>query len=224
MTAVLVGGLVLVACGPRGRGGSTCSRPASTDREQAPRDLALVVTAVAARLRAGHPPDRAWSQVLGVPVSGGAPRPSQLAGVGRAGRSWIGRIRVPARFATAGDGCDAGPRDGRVAAVLAACRVADELGAPLAPALDLVAGALAADAEAEAEVSAALAGPRASARVVGWLPVLGLLLGLALGADPIGVLTSGGAGTASGAGGLLALGCGRWWTARLVAQARERGR
>lgn len=215
-TAVLVALGVLAAAGPRGRAGAPVGRPASPVRRPEVRDLALVVTAVAARLRSGHPPDRAWSAVLGCPESGGAPQRHQLAGLRRAGSRW-GRAAGAVGSGTA-------VHDGRVAAVLAACRVADELGAPLAPTLDLVAAALAADAQAEAEIAAALAGPRASARLVGWLPVLGLLLGLAIGADPVAVLTSGGAGTAAGVAGLVALVGGRWWTASLVRRAREAGR
>lgn len=222
LTAVLTGLLVLAAVGPRSRLDTRADRPVPSGRTPAVGDLALVVTAVAARLRSGHSPDQAWSAVLGTPVSGGVPQPHQLAAPDRTGLLRVRRAVVSGRFAGAGRGTAV--HDGRVAVVLAACRVADELGAPLAPTLDLVAGALAADAEAEAEIGAALAGPRASARVVGWLPVLGLLLGLAIGGDPIGVLTSGGPGTAAGVAGLLALGCGRWWTATLVRHAREAGR
>lgn len=171
-------------------------------------DLAATVTAVAARLRAGSPPDQAWATVLGVVVHDGRPSSRQLVGPAPRRRPWAGTDSA----------------SGRVAAVLAACRVADELGAPLAPTLDLVAQALVADAEAAAQVRAALAGPRTSARVVGWLPVLGLVLGAAVGADPVAVLTDGGVGTMAGVGGLVLLGCGRAWIALLVRRAQDAGR
>jgi tight adherence protein B len=109
----------------------------------------------------------------------------------------------------------------RAKAVVAAGEVAAELGAPLAPVLDTVAEALAADAEAEADLGVALAGPRSSARLVGWLPLLGLGLGLAVGADPFAVLTDGGTGTAAGLAGVALLLAGRGWSRSMVERARR---
>jgi len=99
--------------------------------------------------------------------------------------------------------------------------MATELGAPLAPVLDTVAQALAADAEAEAELGAALAGPRASASLVGWLPVFGLVLGVLVGADPVQVLTDGRFGTAAGVVGAALFVAGRMWSRALVDRARR---
>ena len=70
-----------------------------------------------------------------------------------------------------------------------------------------------------AEVDARLAGPRATATVLAGLPVLGLLLGQAIGADPMRVL----AGTAVGQT-LLVVGTGLacagvLWSARIVSAA-----
>ncbi|MCL2850482.1 MAG: type II secretion protein F, partial [Micrococcales bacterium] len=92
---------------------------------------------------------------------------------------------------------------------------------PLAPVLDTVAQALAADAEAEAELGAALAGPRASARLVGWLPVFGLVLGVFVGADPVKVLADGGVGTVTGVVGAVLFVAGRVWSRALVDRARR---
>lgn len=149
-------------------------------------------------LRAGLAPAEAWRSVLGVHVPDRVPTAPQLAGL------------FPAEGAP-------------VSAVVAAARVADELGAPLAAVLDQVAAALAARAEVAADVEAALAGPRSSARVLAWLPLFGVVLGTALGADPVGALLGGGIGTASGALGVALLLVGRWWTGALLHRAGRAG-
>ncbi|RYV49383.1 type II secretion system F family protein [Pengzhenrongella frigida] len=164
------------------------------------RDLAVVVTEVASQLRAGADPGRAWEQVLGRPVGGdGMPDVDTLALLGAGDRS-------------------------QAAAVVAAGALARELGAPLAQVLDRVADGLATAAEAEGERRAALAGPRATARVLTGLPVLGVVLGAAVGADPVGVLLGGGPGTAALVLGVMLLLVGRWWISRLVRRAARAGR
>jgi len=179
-------------------------------RDVGPADgrLAAALVEVASLLRAGLPPTDAWSRALGVPVADRVPTVAQLAG-----RAGPGRGRGRRRGAP-------GPP---LEAVVAAARVADELGAPLAAVLDQVAGAIAAQAEAAADVDAALAGPRASARVLGWLPALGLALGAALGADPVGVLLDGGIGTASGVLGVLLVAVGHAWSAALLRRVTRAG-
>jgi tight adherence protein B len=189
-------------------------RRAARPSERTVPDLATVVTLVAGHLRAGSAPQRAWSDVLAVPVSGRSPTVGELvrpAGTRRPPGRWRDGVvgRVPSEPASA---------------VVAACQVADELGAPLAAVLDEIAGALAADAEARADLVAALAGPRSGARVVGWLPVLGALLGAVLGADPFGVLLGGGWPSAAGLLGAGLLLVGHLWTRWLVARAGRAGR
>jgi tight adherence protein B len=105
--------------------------------------------------------------------------------------------------------------------VLAATRLATELGAPLAAVLDGCARSLAADAEAEARVRAASAGPAQSRTLLTWLPLLGLVLGAALGADVAAVLLDGGAGTGAALLGTVLTVAGRRWVARLVVDARR---
>ncbi|MCM3533549.1 hypothetical protein [Cellulosimicrobium funkei] len=180
----------------RGVRWSALRRPA---RPQAvPELVRVVVTQVGALLRSGAAPGVAWGRAVGVRVDGGGvPRVADLAP----------HVGGPA---TAG-------------ALVAACRLAAELGAPLATVLDEVAVSVAADAEARAEREAALAGPRATARVLLWLPVVGVLLGYVLGADPLGTATDGGLGTAGVLLGVLLLVAGRTWSARLVERARTAG-
>jgi len=107
----------------------------------------------------------------------------------------------------------------RCTSVVVACVAAERLGAPLADVLHRLAAALAADQEVAAEVRAAVAGPRATARVLVWLPVLGLLVGMALGARPVAVLAGGGLGTTTALLGFGLLVGGRLWTRALLRRA-----
>lgn len=167
-------------------------------RRDAGASVLVVVTQVAALLRAGAPPGAAWSRAVGVPVgSDGVPHEQALAAV-------VG-----------------GAAHAR--AVVAATRLALEVGAPLGRVLEVVSDALVSEAEARAERDAAFAGPRATARLLLWLPVGGVAVGWALGADPVATATDGGAGTAAVGLGMVLLAAGRVWTARLVAAARRAG-
>lgn len=175
--------------------------------------LTAVVTAVAAEVRAGRTPADAWQLVLGVPVgASGVPAAQDVLG------AVLGRHRHPAAVDASSDQLRR-----RVAGVLAAGRLAARLGAPTAAVLEECARALAADADAETAVRSALAGPRQTTSLLTWLPVLGVVLGTLLGADPLGVLLGGGAGTAAGVGGLVLTLVGRRWTGRMVAGARSAG-
>ena len=98
------------------------------------------------------------------------------------------------------------PGGGVVAAVLA---VASETGAPMAPTLERLAGLLREQAAQRRALESALAGPRATAKLVMVLPIVGLGFGLALGLDVLGAATSGGKGTGSVAAGAQLLGAPR---------------
>ncbi|MGX9887380.1 type II secretion system F family protein [Streptomyces sp. NPDC002276] len=100
---------------------------------------------------------------------------------------------------------------------LAACwRVAVDQGAGLAAGLDRLEGALRADRDQRADLRAQLAGARATAVMLAGLPVLGLLLGAAMGADPLRVLLHSGAGLGCLVVGGLLEGLGMWWALRIV--------
>ncbi|MFJ2299309.1 hypothetical protein [Oerskovia paurometabola] len=113
--------------------------------------------------------------------------------------------------------------EGQVAAVVAASRLAADVGAPLGEVLESIARALAAESEARADREASLAGPAATARVLLWLPLVGVLLGVALGVDPVATALGGGAGSAGLLAGAVLLLVGRRWSGRLVARARAVG-
>jgi len=199
---------VLGLVGTGGRRARAPVRTAASDavvRAMAARDLSAILLVAAAQLRAGVPPAQAWGRALADPAAGPVPTVAQLApgGPRRRGRGDRGAIG----------------RAQRAQAVVAAARLSDQLGAPLASVLERVAVGLAADEECEGERAAALAGPRATAQVLAWLPLLGLLLGGALGADPVAVVLGGGLGTVAAVAGLALLVLGRWWTAALLARA-----
>ncbi|MET7679059.1 type II secretion system F family protein [Streptomyces sp. NPDC005423] len=100
---------------------------------------------------------------------------------------------------------------------LAACwRVAVDQGAGLAAGLDRLEGALRADRDQRADLRAQLAGARATAVMLAGLPVLGLLLGAAMGADPLHVLLHTGAGLGCLLIGGVLEGVGLWWALRIV--------
>ncbi|MDX3760816.1 type II secretion system F family protein [Streptomyces sp. AK02-04a] len=100
---------------------------------------------------------------------------------------------------------------------LAACwRVAVDRGAGLAAGLDRLEGALCAERDQRADLRAQLAGSRSTAVMLAGLPVLGLLLGTALGADPLHVLLHSGPGLGCLVVGGVLEGVGLWWALRIV--------
>ncbi|NEB95301.1 type II secretion system F family protein, partial [Streptomyces bauhiniae] len=100
---------------------------------------------------------------------------------------------------------------------LAACwRVAVDQGAGLAAGLDRLDGALRAERDQRADLRAQLSGARATALLLAVLPLFGLLLGAAMGADPLRVLLHTGAGLGCLVAGAVFEGAGVWWAARIV--------
>lgn len=106
---------------------------------------------------------------------------------------------------------------------LAACwRVAVDRGAGLAAGLERLEGALRVERDQRADLRAQLAGARSTAVMLAGLPVLGLLMGSALGAAPLRVLLHTGAGFGCLAVGGVLEGAGVWWALRIVRGAEER--
>jgi tight adherence protein B len=100
---------------------------------------------------------------------------------------------------------------------LAACwRVAVDQGAGLAAGLDRLDGALRAERDQRSDLRAQLAGARATAVLLAALPALGLLLGAALGANPLRVLLHTGAGLGCLVAGAAFETAGLWWAMRIV--------
>ncbi|GHC72980.1 type II secretion system F family protein [Streptomyces flavofungini] len=106
---------------------------------------------------------------------------------------------------------------------LAACwRVAVDRGAGLAAGLERLEGALRAERDQRADLRAQLAGARSTALMLAGLPVLGLLMGAALGAEPLRVLLHTGAGLGCLVVGGLFEGVGVWWALRIMRKAEGR--
>lgn len=152
---------------------------------------------VATTVRAGVPPDLAWT----------------TAGIR------CGATGVPERAVLTGAGLEAS--DAR--AVVAGCRLALELGAPLAPVLEGIAELIDEQAELAGERAAAAAGPRSSIRVMTGLPLVCVGVGAAMGADPVHVLLDDGPGRVAFAVGAALLWGGRRWARALVRSAERAG-
>lgn len=105
---------------------------------------------------------------------------------------------------------------------LAACwQVAESSGAGLAAAVDRLTNGLRSDEAQRREVSAQLAGARATARLLAGLPLFGLLLAAGLGGDPLRVLLHTPYGMACLGVGAALDAAGLFWTER-IASAAER--
>jgi tight adherence protein B len=184
------------------------TRRAAAGRRRA-RSIAEGLGVLAAELRAG----RSVADAAGAAVAG---CPDDVAGeaLGRVLRLGAGPPAPPA-----GIPADVAEVLGRVAA---AVRLSARTGCSLAGVAAALEDDLRARDRAETELRAAVAGPRASATVLAGLPVLGLLMGSGVGADPWGVLTTTGTGNV-----LLVVGVGLElagvaWSARLVRRAVSR--
>jgi len=180
-------------------------RAAERDEQVQVAALAEALGVLAAELRAGRTlGDAAATAVAGCPH----PRAAAALGPALAGGPAPTGVGVPARSAL-----------GRIATARA---VSVRTGCSLAAAVGAAEDDLRASARTRDELAVALAGPRASARVLAGLPVLGLLMGAGIGADPWTVLTTTPVGTA-----LLVAGCGLeaaglTWTRRLTERAAGR--
>ncbi len=137
-------------------------------------------------LRSGATPEIAWKEAFGAGVEGdGAPRLEE--------GDWKGRCR-----------------EGEAEALRAAGRLAHRSGAPLADILERIEDAERARRRAEAAREIALAGPRASARVLLWLPAVGWVMALVIDPGAARVV-----GTTPLGWGFLVVGGGLWWAGRV---------
>lgn len=123
-----------------------------------------------------------------------------------------------------GDGAPEWDRDDALAhEARAAARLAHASGVPLADVLDALARVERARVDASRRRHAALAGARASARVLAWLPAVGMALGVLVEPRTAAVLLSSPFGwVLLGMSGLLVW-LGRWWMRALVRGAVAAG-
>ncbi|WP_051299031.1 type II secretion system F family protein [Arthrobacter castelli] len=214
--------------------------PASGDAD--PWLMPMLVHQLASLLEAGRSPQVVWAEAAASYV-----RYRESAGDAKAGSfdpdtdRLLAVLRAADRSAALGHGVapvlrsygrDAvpgksrgGPRERRMSRIwadLAACwDVAELSGAPLSRLLSRYAGALEAELDADAARQTALAGPRATVKLLAWLPVFGLGLGLLMGVDPVGILFGTPVGLAAFAAGTVLMVAGRFWSHRMVAAAEE---
>lgn len=210
--------------------------------------MILLVQQMAALLKGGRTPARLWDELwilhggspAGSPPGDGsrgkypvlAPGTVRMLAAARAAA--MRGSPVAAAIRSAGAAVSGGPgvwrnwdsRAGedlcerRVWFQLAACfDIAEASGCPLAEVLTRFAAQLEAEDDAEAARQTALAGPRATVRLLTWLPFLGLALGVLLGVDPVRVLLGSPFGMAALAAGGALTAAGRIWSARLVRAA-----
>lgn len=173
---------------------------AGAARRRAELPLGAMLVEVAARLRTGMELPQAWRATL------------------------AGQPGTPATLDELAATLPAGPRADAVAGARAAVAVAERIGAPVADVLECCAQGLAEAEEGAGQRRTAMAAPRATARLLAWLPLAGLGLGLLLGVDPVAVFADGGAGTASLLLGFMLMLLGRRWSALLVRRAERSGR
>jgi tight adherence protein B len=99
--------------------------------------------------------------------------------------------------------------------------VSARTGAPLAAVLDRVDHDLRSRLRQRRQVAAQLAGPRATALLLAALPVLGILLGTAMGANPVRILLGTSFGQVLLLTGAVLQAAGVLWTARIVGDGGE---
>ncbi|WP_152348581.1 type II secretion system F family protein [Brevibacterium sp. CFH 10365] len=97
--------------------------------------------------------------------------------------------------------------------------VSERSGAPAAEMILRYAAAQRDALDAERERRIAMAGPKSTVRVLSWLPLIGVGLGLLIGVRPLELIT-GLPGQLSIGLGLLLYGAGRWWMRTMMLRAQ----
>ncbi|BBE23911.1 hypothetical protein MN0502_27940 [Arthrobacter sp. MN05-02] len=191
-------------------------------------ELPLFVHQLAGLLRAGRPAHVLWADIEAVYADGSstfaaAARP-MIAAARRAADLGLG-VPDALRQGTPHGGGDAGASSSaahvdRLWIDLAGCfEVAQRSGAPLAGILERYAAQLDAHLDGLSARDTALAGPRATVVLLAWLPAIGLVLGFALGTNPLEVFTASPPGRLALVVGALLMIASRLWSRWLVQRA-----
>jgi tight adherence protein B len=199
LVAALAGGCAALAARAELR------RRAGAQEEARLAALVEALTALGAELRSGRSLDEATRAAVAACADDDS------------GRALARAVRSPGDGAgEADDGGELGRALGRVAA---AARLSARTGCSLAAVVGAVEDDLRARSRHRLELRSATAGSRASAALLAGLPVLGLVMGGGVGADPWRVLTTTGTGQLLLVAGVgLEVG-GLAWSARLVRRA-----
>lgn len=182
-------------------------------------DVGMLLTQVSTRLQSGATTQDAWRASLNAQGIGAAPAsfketdddgvPAELRQLWfasawqlrRRGISETSRSTLPAVFAVA--------------------RIGKQSGAPLAEVLDACARGITESGEAMSAREIALAGPQASARMLAFLPVIGIIFGSLFGTDPFGFFTGDLFGRIVFVTGAVLEITGVLWMLQLIARAKR---
>ncbi len=169
--------------------------------------VAAIATRLAVLLAAGVTPASAWGYLDSAPVT------RDIAAAGHSGASIADAIGRAAQERPASESA-------AWRAFATAWAVATDAGAPLAPTLRDFASTLRDLAQSQREIDVALASPRSTARLVMALPMVGVVFGLLLGFDTVGILLTTAAGwLCIGMASALLFAASRW-NRRLVDRAQ----
>lgn len=193
------------------------TRPISARPVPPPPDETVLRLAVL--LQVGIPPARAWGH-LAEAGDAAASRVTDAVGRGIPLPDAVAEAATPVPERSSKRKADAGDAWPDVAA---AWRVATTVGAPLAESLRGLASALRDAQETRDDVRVALAEPAGTARLIGWLPLVGLALGACLGFDTLGVLLGTPVGLTCLALGAALIFAAHRWNAALVRRATVAG-
>jgi len=171
--------------------------------------VASIVQRLSVLLAAGVTPASAWQYLDGA----AAPLVAPVAALVRDGTPVAAAVLANAERVPQGE---------RPAwlALAAAWQVATEAGAPLAPSLRSFAESLRSLADAQREITVALAAPVATARLVTALPAVGIVFGMLLGFNTMAVLFATVPGGVCLLVGVALMAVARGWNRRLVAAAQ----
>mgnify|MGYP001557577676 CR=1 FL=1 len=164
--------------------------------------------AIAAELRAGSTPASAFRAAAAM-----APQPLFAAVHPVASEAANGD---PAELADAIAAAATGPPYHGLRTLAACWRVVVASGAMIGPAIDRVADALHDEIDLDRELDTSLAASRATVRLLAALPLVGLALGMAIGAQPLAFLLGSPAGWACLLLAALFDGAGVWWVRHIT--------
>lgn len=209
--------------GPEIRSRQQSRRPPAVSRrlKADPHEIPLFVHQLTGLLQAGRSPLQVWGDVLSVHREGPGTGFSAAAQpvLRSAHQAALLGLSVPEVLRESASGT----RDGDLRSLwgdLAAClEISDRSGAPLAAVLARYAVQRESKLDSDAARETALAGPRATVRLLSWLPLFGLAVGYLIGVDPLGVLLGSVPGIAALCAGVLLMMAGRIWSSKLVRAA-----
>lgn len=210
-------------CGPSrpsGLGGLRRWWPghARRHRERQAEAFIVLLRRAAALLQAGRRPERLWAELAGLYTACGAVREPPTS-------CCLHHVLVAADVEVLLGGPPfagvRGPGEARHWRQLAGClEVSRQAGITLAVLLDRLADALEEGQDAHQARESAAAGPRSTARLLGFLPLAGIGMSAALGASPVDLLSGPVGWLVVGTGGGLAV-VGHLWTRALVRRSES---